>query len=349
MVKRRHIFIWTVISGVLACVIGILHQLYSSYNERYAYSLTGELIRTLEVEADIEYNGRPLRLRMRTECWRSGDSLGGPGLTAIPKVVAAKLPDGAVMAFRGMPHACRLTEQEIGRANLALTRPFQHGDDNLRGTISLPNLPAIWFSSGAFPRLVDFYLSTTPQRGRYRPIAFRLRQVEPAKGPSPRRTFHKLLPAWRAFDGSGLSVLRFCGAGVVFVPVNAFGAEAQPMLRGRPGQILRNASAGTPPWTTFGVGPEEDFSDPRDGPPGATDQAFARKQQADRDAKWTAVQDGRSWSAQPLGVDRYYSAWSLPKPSTIRVGDADLPFGAHFVTLNSSFVASIRPSCDNWR
>lgn len=108
------------------------------------------VVRTLEVTALVSYRGRPIHLSARTVCWTPGDYFRAVSMEARPQQVASALPDGSVIAFRGMTHLCRYAEKaitaELGAAS---------GPRVLRRQTPVPALPAIWFSKPRNPDLIE--------------------------------------------------------------------------------------------------------------------------------------------------------------------------------------------------
>lgn len=267
--------------------------------------------RALLVEADILYDGKPLRLAMRTDCQVPKAYMSSIPIQAYPGVVAASLPDGSVIAFSGMTYICREARMEAGRQIQALpeVRRATDADTVLKGARALPPLTATWFSARIRPEIFDEYLTPTPTVGRYRPVAFRYRQVTPSiDEPTPQRVLEKTLPAWRAMEPNDGRGARYCGGKVESFPLVGFDSKAGLLSAGR--GFAAYSYDDNPHGRQFfpDIGPVRSFEETGgiDRPEATTAAVQLQERRVRRERLKTFVRGPNGWSAESIQVIRNY-------------------------------------------
>ncbi|OYW29517.1 MAG: hypothetical protein B7Z44_04490 [Caulobacter sp. 12-67-6] len=317
--------------------------------------IEGDPERALLVEADILYDGKPLRLAMRTDCQVPKAYMSSVPIQAYPDVVAASLPDGSVIAFSGMTYICRAARMEAGRQIQALPggRRATDTDTILKGARALPPLTATWFSAKVRPEIFDEYLTPTPTAGRYRPVAFRYRQVTPSiEEPTPQRVLEETLPAWRAMGPNERRGARYCGGKVESFPLTGFASKAGLLSAGR--GFAAYSYDNNPHGRRFfpDIGPEGSFEETGGiERPGATAAAVQlQERRARRERLKTFVRGPNGWSAESIQVIRNYRfGFGESPPRNVEIDGVTVPVGRLFVVLQEkNFVAGIGFGCLRW-
>ncbi len=290
----------------------------------------------------VSYRGQPIRLSMRTVCWAPGDYFRAVSMEARPQQVASALPDGSVIAFRGMTHLCRYAEKaitaELGTAS---------GPRVLRGQTPVPALPAVWFSKPRNPDLVEESVEPTSITPRYKPISFSIREVPSDAPRGPQIAFRKILPIWERYESKSLGL---CGGIVERVPPSLQSdATRYEVISGRfraqtlrPGLLKPGAAPGLGPTIDFEVAGEiEDTKE---------QQEFEQETRSRR-ARFLAVTPvGDYWVAEAIQVVRYFPR-PKAEPKAILVGKAHVPLGKNLIAPlpGTPDVVSVAASCPNWR
>lgn len=316
--------------------------------------IEGDPERALLIEADILYDGKPLRLAMRTDCQVPRAYMSSIPIQAYPGVIAASLPDGSVIAFSGMTYICQEARMEAGRQIQALPEMRATDTDNiLKGARTLPPLTATWFSARVRPEIFDEYLTPTPTVGRYRPVAFRYRQVTPTVDePTPQRVLEKTFPAWRAMASNDGRGTRYCGGRVERFPLVGFDAKAGLLSAGQ-GYAAYSFDENPNGGQFFpDIGPVRSFEETggidRTGATAGATQVQER--QARRERLMTFVRGPNGWSAESIQVIRNYRFGSgEAPPRDVEIDGVDVPVGRLFAVLQEkNFVAGIGFGCLRW-